>query len=344
MNNLFNAHLLLNPELKEHQCVELLKKLNIIFTQKRENLESYSEARDLVSAYTTFYMPTNMVKLSFVLNKLSPTLLEHLQQSHFIDIGTGPGTYLWAWWDYFKGEVQDLFGVDRSELMLEQAAVCAEKIFETPLSVKLSKTLPRFSADDKKKKTLFFGHSLDEMGLQEGLRIINQVHPDFLIILGPGTSPFFRTALELRTKLLSEGWDLHYPCPHQWECPLEKEQSDWCHQIVHHVHDEHLERLSQLIQRDRRTMPLIAHVYSKAKVEKISADALSLQFLNETKFSFEFKVCHQDGQTKKIEILKKDLDKKTIKEMRQRDIGGHLNFEVLKALAPTQLRVKITSF
>jgi len=330
---------LLVPKLKEHELIKYLRRLNEIFTVERKSLESYPESRELVSAYTMFYMATNIPKLRFILDKIPASLREKMANSTFIDVGTGPGTYLWAWWDYFGGKVGPLFGIDQSKLMLEQAQICAEKLFEEKLSVTLTTSLPSFSLG---AKTLFFGHSLDEMGIAQGLKMIDRVDPDFIIALGPGTSFYFKNALELRQILLQKGFSIHYPCMHPFECPLSKKEGDWCHQIFHHVHDPSIERLSQMIERDRRTMPLIAHVYSKDKNESKNQGTL-VRFLSETKFSFEFQVCLSDGNEKKIEVLKKNLDKEQIKKFRKGDVGELLQFEIEKKLTDQCLRVRLTS-
>lgn len=330
---------LLSPQLAEHELIRFLKRLNEIFTQERQSLESYPESRELVSAYTMFYMSTNIPKLAFILDKLSPKLKEAMASSTFIDIGTGPGTYLWAWWDYFEGQVGSLYGIDRSSLMLEQARVCADKLFEKRLSVTL---LPQLPPLGKEAKTLFFGHSLDEMGIAEGVKLIERVSPEHVIALGPGTSDYFKSSLELRSVLLGKGYHLHYPCTHSETCPLLSREGDWCHQIFHHVHDPSIERLSQLIERDRRTMPLIAHVYSRIKPEKEFSGTM-IRFLGETKFSFEMQVCLRSGEEKKIEVLKKDLDKEQIKKWRRADVGQLLEFEVLKQMTAQNWRVRLTS-
>lgn len=331
---------LLTPELKEHELVKYLRRLNEIFTLERRSLESYPESRELVSAYTLFYMTTNIPKLRFILDKLPAVLLKKMASTTFIDIGTGPGTYLWAWCDYFKDQVGALFGIDRSMLMLEQARICSHKLFESKISVTLSPSLPPLGAESK---TLFFGHSLDEMGIPEGLKIIERVNPEFIIALGPGTPDYFMNALKLRDSLLRKDYHIHYPCPHSFECPVLKREGDWCHQIFHHVHDPSIERLSQIIERDRRTMPLIAQVYSKEKVE-VAHQCTIIRSLGETKFSFEFQVCLKEGREKKIEVLKKDLDKEQIKKLRKIDTGTQLQVEVLKQVTEQCLRVRITSF
>lgn len=330
---------LLCPELREHELIRYLKRLNEIFTLERQSLEAYPESRELVSAYTMFYMSTNIPKLSFILDKLPIELKEKMKASTFIDIGTGPGTYLWAWYDYFQGEVGNLYGIDKSTLMLEQARVCGDKLFEKKLSVTLTPSLPPLGSESK---TLFFGHSLDEMGMAEGIKMIERLKPEHIIALGPGTTDYFKSSLDLREKLLAQGFELHYPCTHTKSCPLLMREGDWCHQIFHHVHDPSVERLSQLIERDRRTMPLIAQVYSNEKASKMASGTM-VRFLGETKFSFDMQVCLNSGEEKKIEVLKKDLDKEQIKKWRKTDVGIQLEFEVLKQINAQTLRVRLIS-
>ena len=58
--------------------------------------------------------------MGYLLDRLPMACVE-LQSSIFIDWGTGPGTYLVAWALFSLEKTAQLFGIDRSSLMLKQA-------------------------------------------------------------------------------------------------------------------------------------------------------------------------------------------------------------------------------
>ncbi len=84
---------LLNPHLKEGELVRLIKEISLKFTGQKSQIANYTLNEDLISAYSTFYLPTNIPKMHFLLSKLSDSVLSDLQDRPFVDVGTGPGTY-----------------------------------------------------------------------------------------------------------------------------------------------------------------------------------------------------------------------------------------------------------
>jgi hypothetical protein len=120
-------------------------------------------------------------------------------------------------------------------------------------------------------------------------------------------------------------------------------EDDWCHQVLKYDHGHSLERLSQLVKIDRKTMPLIAHVYVKDYVIEGShsnSDKL-IQIIKETKFSYLCKICTKENNIKRVELLKKFMDKKTIKDFRVSSIGASIYFDFLKELEDGTIRAKL---
>ena len=85
---------LLNPNLSESEFKKLLLKISSNFTSNREKINKYVLSPQMVSAYALFYIPTNYPKLFFLMNQLPIEVREVIKKCDFIDIGTGPGTYL----------------------------------------------------------------------------------------------------------------------------------------------------------------------------------------------------------------------------------------------------------
>lgn len=84
-----------------------------------------------------------------------------------------------------------------------------------------------------------------------------------LIILEPSTQADGRKLLELRNKLLQEGFFLWAPCTHQDICPLLNEsQRDWCHDRFHFDQPEWFQEIEKALPIKNKTLTtsyLVAH-------------------------------------------------------------------------------------
>jgi hypothetical protein len=134
-------------------------------------------------------------------------------------------------------------------------------------------------------------------------------------------------------------YDVLYPCPGNGACP-----NNWCHQVLRTTHDQSVERLSQLVSLDRKILPMTAHVYRrKSKIMTLPNAATVVRYIQETKFSFEYEVCHLvDGVNKNsiIEIMKKELTKEEIKDFKHSNVGDRLSFDVEKMIGE-KMRIKL---
>ncbi len=321
------AHLL-NPALSEADCVKAIRTLSAGFTVSRDKMGRYGDDRDLVSAYTLLYLPTNWPKLSFILSQLKKTVLEDLKDAHFIDFGCGPGTYALAWSQALA--TQSILLVDNTAAMLEQAKKLALHFrSEIPVAT-YNEVPPRPSG----KVVLFFGHSINELGEVRAGEIVARLDPDYVFFIEPGTPQFFTEARAFRHAMLERGMSIAYPCPPGENCP-----SDWCHQVWRGTHGADVERLCQLAQIDRRTQPMTAHLYSKKGV--CDERATFTRFLSETKHSFEWESCVAT-KLERLQLPKKQFDKNEIKQMQKKNVGERFEFEVEKTLGDGVLRVRLS--
>ncbi len=333
---------LLEPEISEHSIVKNLSLVSKGFTSERKKITEYVMDRNMVSAYTLFYLPSNMPKLNFVFDMLSEELLEDIRNSRVVDLGTGPGTFAFALDEYFDGDIT-VTGVDSSALMIEQATRINTTLYQNK-RINFSRSFP----EDFIGETLILGHSLNEMGLNALMKIIGEYDPRNLIIIEPGTSDVFKLVVKLRSAMNDLGYSCAYPCANiKSSCPVAKKsehgQEDWCHQVLRMTHDSEFERLSQIVKLDRKVMPLIAHVYTKSII-KNTHKARMIRFLRESKFSFDWEVCFERGDrliTGTFEILKKSLPKKEIKNMQKISVGIDFDYTIVKELSENHFRVEV---
>ncbi len=252
--------------------------LSAAFTTDRGNIQKYLSDPRLVSAYTAFYLTTNIPKLEAVMSWLTPEFRAGILQHELIDVGAGPGTFSVAWKELGGG---DSVMLEPSKLMREQAARLLPKA--------------RFTLGEREEpRLLLFGHSLNEMGLEAGLKYVIEAKPAHVWMIEPGTKEVFALALEFRRRMIREGWLVRYPCLGMGECPMSG-SDDWCHQYVEVRHDPEVERLTQLAQRDRRHLPLTVMMFSReAQPLRQPNEARIVRTFPATKFSHEWQVCREE--------------------------------------------------
>ena len=167
------------------------------FTKDRAKISKYLSDEKLVSAYSYFYLPTNMPKLDSVFSYLNKSY-DDFSDYEIVDIGTGPGTFLLALLDRLPGN--RFYGVETSTLMLKQADKLINGFYpnaDVSLVSKI-KDVPKKS----KKRLGLFSHSANEMKVEEVFHYINILDLDEVLFIEPGTKEFFRKSLENRCELI----------------------------------------------------------------------------------------------------------------------------------------------
>ncbi|MBP9680999.1 MAG: hypothetical protein KBD76_06315 [Bacteriovorax sp.] len=316
------------------EIVKLVSEMSLKFTKKREQISDYVFEHRHVSAYTSFYLPTNLPKMQFILSKLPLSILEDFKNRPFIDMGCGPGTYSLAYKLLMNiSSHVEIIGVDSSQLMLDQA----QKIMKGFFPKDKFESFRKFS-EKKSNSILFFGHSINEMGIEKALDMIMTIDPEYVLWIEPGTSELFIDLLKLRESLV-EHYEVLYPCSSNAHCP-----NHWCHQVLRTTHDPSIERLCQLVGLDRKILPMTGHVYRrKSKQVALSNSPTVIRYIQETKFSFEYEVCFVEKDENKnaiIEIQKKHLTKEEEKFFKNSNVGEKISFDIEKIVG-TKYRVRL---
>jgi ribosomal protein RSM22 (predicted rRNA methylase) len=314
----------------EHELVEAIEELSLKFTKKREKISDYLKDPRLVSAYTAFYFLTNIPKLSEVLKWLPHEWVEKLKECDFVDLGSGPGTFSLAWKEF--GGQGRFYQVESSSLMREQAQKIWEGFFKDPIEQS-----SRWEWRTDRPRFLLFGHSANEMELQEIIEYIKIINPEHLLFIEPGTKDFFQKMLNIRSYLINENYRILFPCPQQTGCPMEGTQ-DWCHQFISLKQDLEVERISQMAKKDRKLLPLTVGAFSRMTQFENSSERL-VRVFPETKFSHEWLVCH-DNKLENYQLMKRDLSKEESKRLSSLLSGRALVTEVIKKLDHAK-RVKL---
>ncbi len=325
-------------DLTEQQIVEGLNLLSNTFNIERAKIDSVYKRRQVIASYACFYLPTNMLKMSFTLGKLSQELISEIKGSTIIDIGCGPGTYIFAMIEHFKDTSMSFVGIDHHPLMLEQARKIHQNLYDG-FSIHWAQDFPRIEG----KKTVIFGNSINEMGHMQALKLIKKVKPDIIIAIEPGTMNSFEEVKSLRGLLIKDKFHVNFPCPGNGSCPMDKD--NWCHQVIKASLDHDLERLSQLIQKDRKTMPATIQVFSK--VPQCSENRI-IRLEKNQKHAFLWNMCIKENEEsnsfKRIEVPKRGLSKKEIKTLENYSTGFSVEYSSVKILSNNLLRITLDKF
>lgn len=332
---------LLNPELTKQQLAKLIGLQSTQFTAQRSKLKNNYTDEDLISAYTSFYFPTNALKLEFLSAQLDAETLRAIEDTHILDIGTGPGTYAFASAQLFK-KAPSITGVDENELMVKQATKLNDEVFKDD-RILFTNKLP---AQDDRSRTLIFGNVINEMGMPYAFKMIKRYNPKFIICIEPGTSEVFKEMLALRKKVLLIDYKIKFPCMGQGKCPLEG-TPDWCHQSIKTSLDFELESLSQVAKLDRKVMPATIHFY-QMKQEDDSAVASNHARITRlkriVKHAFLWEVCTTENKVVTLEVPRKLFSKKEAKELEGISSGISIEYTIAKDLPDGSQRVDEIKF
>ncbi|MBL7664360.1 MAG: hypothetical protein JNM93_04460 [Bacteriovoracaceae bacterium] len=316
----------------ESELVKSIEELSQIFNFQREKIGEYLSDERLIGAYLYFYFATNVPKMKQCLELLPRTIFEELQTSQIIDFGCGPAPLFVALESF--GIKSEKWGVELSSLMLEAAENICEKLgIEKTQFVQSVKSLP-----EMKKPFLVFTHSFNEISEIEAKRIIETLNPQNILFIEPGTKDVFKKLTPMREWLIATDYQVQYPCHTQHACPIQGED-DWCHQVLRVNQTIEVERLCQILKKDRRNLPVCLQWYSKTEAPKIK-QATIFKNWNETKFSFEGWVCNEAGKIVFVQIMKKTLDKLQIKKMADYRAGHQIKYVIDKELDIDKLRVQ----
>ena len=314
--------------------LDAIEEISTKFTRQRDKISDYLKDERLISAYTAFYLLTNIPKLAEVLKWLPDDWINELKNSDFIDLGSGPGTFSLAWKEQ-EGISGDFYQIELSSLMKEQG----RKIWKGVHATKLFQA-SKWEWNTHRPKFLLFGHSANEMGADMAVQYIDRINPEHLLFIEPGTKEFFPTMLKIRSHLLAQGYSILFPCPNHQKCPMANHEDDWCHQFVQIKQELEIERISQMARKDRKLLPLTVHAYSRTYVPQNPPERI-VRVLTETKFSLEWEVCHKNV-LEHYQVMKRDLSKQNSKEYGSLLSGQAIETELVKNLGLYK-RVKMKS-
>jgi hypothetical protein len=317
----------------EAELVTAIEKLSKNFTVSRERIRDYGLDNRLVSAYVSFYLTTNFPKWNQVLEKMKITT-DYLAEFEIVDIGAGPGTFILAALE--NNPDQDIIGIETSQLMRRQGDVLL-KAFHPERNIPFYPTGLKVPKAGKKRLGVF-GHSANEMDTKYILDLIVKLELSEVIFIEPGTKEFFAKALDIRSALVEKGFGIEYPCASSAACPMQG-IDNWCHQFIYLRQEDDVQRLTQLVRKDRRLLPQTLMHFKSTKVEPKDLKRV-VRVYKPSKFSLDFEICSVKSSGEELgenylhdlQQLTRGMKKKQTKELNKIYSGDQIRYKIVKEL------------
>lgn len=177
-------------------------------------------------SYLATRMPATYAVVHHVLKELLP--FKH-DIASLLDLGSGPGTVLWAAKDLFP--LASATCIEQDELLLTLGKKLLESLAPSSLpslTMRVSSLHGDTSFPSHDLVTMNYVLSeLDDLARPDLLKKAWRATQQFLILVEPGTPHGYEGLMEARAVLLKEGAFLLAPCLHSNPCPLRGK--DWCH-------------------------------------------------------------------------------------------------------------------
>ncbi|MGE0104701.1 MAG: small ribosomal subunit Rsm22 family protein [Blastocatellales bacterium] len=184
----------------------------------------FADSQTIRAAYLATRMPATFAVLSNVFDQLSG-----LSPRSLLDLGSGPGTALWAAAQAFEGlESATLCDSDPDMLRIGKNLVSGETARPFAGARWVMADLRNAPLDPH--DLVVCSYSLGELGAQAASEVAQRAWKsarEALIVIEPGTIKGFSLIRELRGMLIASGAHIAAPCPHDHECPIR--DGDWCH-------------------------------------------------------------------------------------------------------------------
>ncbi len=180
---------------------------------------------------------------------------------HVIDFGAGLATASLVLSEKHRFQFQLIERASEPQKIIEQffPQFCADEWKRTFSAPKLK---------DPRKTLAVFSYSLTELSdIPEWA-----AQCEALMLVEPSTQQDGRKLLQLRQRLLEQGYHAWAPCTHQGLCPLlTQSKTDWCHDRVHFLAPEWFQKMEEQLPMRNRTLTMSYLLMRKTPAPKIQA-------------------------------------------------------------------------
>ncbi|WP_312798110.1 small ribosomal subunit Rsm22 family protein [Tianweitania sp.] len=267
-------------------------------------------------AYVTARLPATYAAVRAAL-EYTAELVPDFQPAILMDIGSGPGTAMWASADCWPSLKEALL-LDASPSIRalgsrfsEASSVSAQwRAFDIARDA-----LPETHAD-----LVTLAYVLDELTPAVQLALIDQAWArttGMLVVVEPGTPAGWKRIVAVRDRLIEAGAAIIAPCPHHAPCPLV--EPDWCH-FSRRVARSTMHRMTK-----RGAVPWEDEKYIYLAASRSAADHRQARILlppRESSGKVGLKLCCADGAARERLITRREGE--TYKRARRAEWGDAL--------------------
>jgi ribosomal protein RSM22 (predicted rRNA methylase) len=222
--------------LPSSQWISAAQRLSTHYRTPRASKEPLNNPQSAIRnpqslGYAALVLPAAYAQLHGALAATLPFLPPDFHPTTLLDLGSGPGTALWAAVDHFPS-LTTLTAYEREPAFIDLArrlasasdhpALRAAHFHQITLSGPLPQHAPQYDL-------VIIGHVLNELDEPTRHTLVASAWEHcsgLLLIVEPGTSAAFPVVRAARDHLLQLGAHTIAPCAHDNPCPL---QNDWCH-------------------------------------------------------------------------------------------------------------------
>jgi len=181
------------------------------------------------AAYLAVRLPATYAAVVAALRWTSEVCADEIHT--VLDLGSGPGTALWAAVEVFTA-IDSATGFERDVRLIETARRLSVGAEHSALRKAnwmqgdLTANIPEGAWD-----LVVCSYALNEVREAQRAELLRKAWArtaKLLVVIEPGTKAGFANALAARTRLLNEGAMLAAPCPNALACPMAA-SGDWCH-------------------------------------------------------------------------------------------------------------------
>ena len=186
-------------------------------SSQRSSLPLVTKDIDVV-AYALSRMPAPFAAVSNVLKNIEPYQTR-------IEVGAGTGAATWAALEL--GKAKTVICLEKEDKMRTLGADLMKESY--PNVIWQSFDLKKDPIPQKAELVIssYVLNELDKVSQLKAAEKLWQATEEKLIIIEPGTPTGFEIICQIRSHLIEQGAFVAAPCPHDKECPLQKD--DWCH-------------------------------------------------------------------------------------------------------------------
>jgi len=188
----------------------------------------YFDSPRMLGAYLLFYWPISYAQVRGVLPELPG------RRHALLDVGCGPAPGTFAVLD---SGARQAVAVDRSGAALSLAQSLAR---EAGYSIQTRRWNPDSGAPEGRYDLILVQHVLNELWADSGAAterrarlatdLTQRLAPGgTLLLIEPALQSTSRSLLEVRDRLVAQGFSVRAPCFYRGACPALVRETDWCH-------------------------------------------------------------------------------------------------------------------